>query len=526
MSKDWYRNATVYGVDISRFYDSSGSGVGDIRGVIEKLDYIHSLGVDTLWLLPFFPSDRRDNGYDVTDYKSIDKELGTLTDFKQLVDEAHKRQVKVIIELVVHHSSSEHEWFKQASSDRNSKYHDYYAWSDEKIDDPDDQPIFTGEEDSVWTYAEGVGAYYHHKFYHFEPDLNVANDDVWREIEGIIDFWVGQDIDGFRLDAATHLFAKKGIEGTAVNAGKYMQELRRSVDERREGVVLLAEADVQPSKLRHYFEGGNRMHMLYNFLMNNSLFLAIARQEAAPITDRLHQLQDITDTGTWMNFLRNLDEIDLDQLSEPERQEVFNAFAPEPSMRIFGSGIRRSLPAMFGEKQLRMAYSLLFSLPGVPMITYGSEIGMGDDLSLPGRESVRLPMQWNGGQNGGFSSTSSGGTVLQSVQDEGAFSYKEINVANQEANPDSLLHFFRRLIQCRKRYPEIGHTGSEKIETHDTSVVAIQYENLLTLHNLSSEKKKVDISIPNEAKAVWGEALENTTLGPFGFSWIDMRAGK
>lgn len=523
MNDDWYKDATIYGVDISRFYDSSGNGVGDIRGVIEKLDYIHSLGVNTLWLLSFFPSDRRDNGYDVTEYKKVDKDLGTLDDFRQLVDEAHKRNMKVIIELVVHHSSDAHEWFKQAASDRGSKYHDYYVWSDEKIDDPGDQPVFTGEEDSVWTYAQDVDAYYHHKFYYFEPDLNVANVETWRQIEGIVDFWIGQGIDGFRLDAATHLFGKKGIEGTAVDAGKYMRELRNFVDERREGVVLLAEADVGPKELRHYFEGG--MHLLYNFLLNNSFFLALARQDVEPIVGRLHQLKDITRSGTWMNFLRNLDEIDLEQLSDSERREVFDAFAPESDMRIFGTGIRRSLPAMFDSRQLRMAYSLLFALPGAPMITYGSEIGLGDDLSLPGRESVRLPMQWNEGKNGGFSKADHDSYMVRSVQEEGEFNYKRVNVAEQESDPRSLLQFFRGLIQARKKYSSIGRIAPEIMETKNSSVIALRYGNLLTFHNLSAREQPIGEVLPGATKMVWGDDVENNrTINPYGYSWVETEA--
>lgn len=527
MKKDWYKNAIIYGVDVSRFYDSNNDGVGDLNGVTAKLDYIQSLGANCLWLLPFFPSARRDNGYDVTDYRSVDSDLGTLEDFTSLVEEVHQRGMKVVIELVVHHTSDQHPWFKAASTDRHSDYHDYYVWSDEKCDDPDDQPVFAGEEGSVWRRAEAVGAYYHHKFYHFEPDLNVANGRVWAEIEHIADFWLDKGIDGFRLDAATHMFGKKGVAGTAVDAGRYMEALRWFVDKRRSGVVLLGEADVGPEKLQEYFKGDSRMHMLYNFLLNNSMYLALARGQAGPIIEQLRQLNDVTDNGTWMNFLRNLDEVDLEQLSDAERQDVFEVFAPEPNMQIYGSGIRRAVPEMLASaRQLRMAYSLLYAMPGVPMITYGSEIGMGDDLSLSGRSSVRLPMQWRDDQHGGFSDATINNSTLDSVMKEGAFGYEKVNVAAQEEDPDSLLHFFRDLIQLRKKHPNIGQTPPVMIDSRHESVVVVAYDTVVTLHNLSDQAQSFDVSLPTHATAIWGQDYVDTKLlEPYGYSWIDIAGG-
>lgn len=522
MQTDWYKNAIFYGLDVSRFYDSDGNGTGDLDGVIKKLDYIQSLGVTCLWLLPFYPSDRRDNGYDITEYLAVDRELGTLPDFCRLIDAAHQRGLKVIIDLVVHHTSNEHPWFVAASHDRSSEFHDYYIWAAEPPAQTD-PPVFKGEDKSTWQYAEPPGAYYHHKFYAFEPDLNVANRAVWRSIKSIADFWLSLDVDGFRIDAATHMFDRKGIAGTAVDAGAYMEDLRSFVDERKPGAVLLAEADVGPDKLQQYFGGGNRMQLLYNFLLNNSIFLGLARQSARPLIDRLQQQRRIDGHGSWMNFIRNLDELDLGHLSPRQLQDVYEAFAPEPQMRIYGSGIRRAVPPMMQNRdQLRLLYSLLFALPGAPMFVYGAEIGLGDNLALQGRSSVRLPMQWNGGQNGGFSAAKPGSTpLLQTVCGQGDYRYENVNVQREQTEQGSLLHFFQRAIATRRRYPQIGLVRPDLPDTGSEAVLALAYPGLLVLHNLSDKPQTVKLQLPHGARTVFGQDCKpGRSLEAYGFSWL------
>lgn len=519
---DWYKNTIVYGIDIIRFYDANGDGNGDIQGVTAKLDYLQWLGIGCLWLLPFFPSNRHDNGYDVTEFTNVDSELGTLADFKALVREAHARNIRIIIDLPIHHTSDKHPWFMAAMSDRQSPFHDFYVWSDDPPEDPADKSIFPGEEDGVWQYCEEIDRYYHHKFYFFEPDLNIANARVWNEIKNIFSFWLAFDIDGFRIDAATHMFEEKGIPGTGVDSGPYLQELRELVDGHKKDVLLLGEADVEPHKICIYFGDGNRLDMLLNFLMNNKLFLALARQQAGPIVDCLRHLSDISQPSQWLNFVRNLDEIDLEQLNEDERQEVFQVFAPESKMRIYDRGIRRSLPSMLQDMQrIKMVYSLLFSLPGVPMFTYGAEIGMGDDLLRNGRSAVRLPMQWSAGHAAGFSRAMHSSVINQIVQN-GPYNYKKINVAKQRKDQDSLLYFFRRLISLRKQYPSICESYP-LIDTQNPALLKLSYEDLMTIHNLSDKEQRLNLS-GSTGKVIFGsDIFHSRNLPPYGYAWVEQK---
>lgn len=520
--EQWYKNAVVYGIDVSRFYDSDGNGVGDLRGIVDKLDYLQELGINCLWLMPFYPSSRSDNGYDVIHYKSVDEDLGNMADFRLLVDEAHDRNMKVIIDLVAHHTSSAHPWFVAASNSRDTVFHDYYVWSNDPPDDPGDQPTFNNADDSVWEYVPKLKAYYHHKFYAFEPDLNIANPDVWQDIKRVVDFWLTFGIDGFRIDAATHMFGRKGIEGTAVDAAAYIEELRGLVDGMRPGAIILGEADVDPRMLREYFGKGNRFHILYNFLLNNRIYLALARQSAAPIIDHLRRQRSAAAMGTWLNFIRTLDEVDLGHLMPDEFQEVADVFAPRKNMQIYGHGLRRNVaPMMHSGQQLRMVYSLLFSLPGVPMFTYGEELGMGENLALPDRSSIRLPMQWNGGKNAGFSKARpSASNITRDTLQAGPYGFKNVNASKQQTDPDSLLSFFKQLIALRKHYPDIGDSPPEA-DCHDTAVVSIRYPNLLCLHNLSAQKREAGNTLPNNSHVLLSRGYNSdNTLEPFGFCWI------
>ncbi|RDV16738.1 trehalose synthase [Pontibacter diazotrophicus] len=497
MDKLWYKEAVFYAVDVESFQDGNGDGVGDFKGLTSRLDYLGELGINCLWLLPFFTTPNRDNGYDVRDYYSIDARLGNLHDFSEFVAAARERKIRVLIDLIIHHTSDEHAWFQAASTDPSSKFHQYYVWQEDKPVD-ETENVFPGEEDSVWTYEKRAGAYYHHQFYSFEPDLNVANPEVQKEILSIIEFWLAFGIDGFRVDAATHLLRSKGIKGTAVKKpAAFLKSLREAATKKSDATILLAEADVEPEKLDFYYGKGNRFNMLFNFLLDNYLFLALAREDAKPIADYLNRPIPPADCQ-WANFLRNLDELDLERLTEQERQDVFDTFAPEENMRIFFRGIRRRMAPMLNgdRKYLELAYSLLFTMPGSPLLVYGDELGMGDNLDLPGRASVRTPMQWTNENTGGFS-TAPLDNLFRKPITKGPFSVKKINVESQRHDSLSLLNWMKRLIMMRKNCLEIGWGAPKVLISDQPQVLVHSYDwkgNVLVFaHNLSAKPCQLSI---------------------------------
>ncbi|CAM3844597.1 alpha-amylase family glycosyl hydrolase [Pontibacter korlensis] len=365
MGELWYKDAVFYAVDVESFQDGNGDGVGDFKGLTSRLDYLSDLGVDCLWLLPFYTTPNRDNGYDVKDYYSVDSRLGNLRNFSDFVAAARERKIRILIDLVTHHTSDEHPWFQAGSADPTSKFHSFYVWREEKPAQ-ETENIFPGEENSIWTYEKRAGAYYHHKFYNFEPDLNAANPEVQEEIKSIIEFWLSFGIDGFRVDAATHLLSGKGKEGKSIKRpAQFLKSLRKAATKKSGATMLLAEADVPAEQIGFYYGKGDRFNLLFNFLLDNYMFLALAREEAKPVADFL-QVSLPPSRCQWVNFLRNLDELDLERLSEEERQDVFRKFAPKEHMRIFNRGIRRRMAPMLhgNRKYLEMAYSMLFTMPG------------------------------------------------------------------------------------------------------------------------------------------------------------------
>lgn len=540
-SAEWYKNAIVYGLDIETFYDADGDGVGDFKGATAKLPYLAELGITCIWLLPFYPTSNRDNGYDVISYTNVDQRLGTLNDFRSFVDEAKKYDIRILIDLVIHHTSNEHPWFIAASTDRNSQYFGYYVWSKQLPPQPHDKNIFPTVEQDVWSYDEYAKRYYHHKFYHFEPDLNIANPQVQKEIYRILDFWLSFNIDGFRIDAATHLFSKKGLAGTEIkNPGTFIENMRQFIEKKKPEAIILGEADVEVDKVSEYLKNGNRFHLLFNFLLNNSLFLALASEKKDALHKRLVQLAKISPQYHWLNFVRNLDELDLERLSDQERKVVYKKFAPDPTMRVYGRGIRRRIAPMVqgNKKRLKMIYSLLFALPGSPMFMYGDEIGMGDDLTLPERVAVRTPMQWSHDTNAGFS-TASPKKIIRAVIDTTEFSYKKINVDDQLHNKDSLLSFIKTVIQIRKHYPLQSEIYCKVIETDSDAVLGLLYEDeycsLLIFHNLSPQETSVVTDIVQ--KRTFREILSDSTYEPqsgkkmllsdFGYRWfVQNKIGK
>lgn len=490
MKYHWYRNAIVYSLDVETFLDSDGDGIGDFQGLIDRLDYLAALGVTCIWLLPYFPSPNRDNGYDVKDYYNVDPRLGCLGDFAQLIDKAQVYGIKVIIDLVVNHTSVEHPWFQEARKNKNSKYHNYYVWSAKPSKFDEIELNLSGEENTMWSFDKKAGQYYLHRYYKEQPDLNFTNPDVRAEILKIMGFWLAMGVSGFRIDAASTIIEPHGIEGaTKKELETVFDEMRHFLTAQKADAILIAEANVRPAKMSTYVGGESRMHMMFNFFINQYLFLSLAQGKSTPLKRALEQLPDIHPSGQWLNFLRQHDELTLNLLTERERQQVFKRFAPEEDMQIYGRGIRRRLAPMVGndDSMLKCCYSILLSLPGVPMIRYGDEIGMGDDLSLDGRDSVRTPMQWTSETNGGFSSAKKSKKVI----DKGEYSYKKTNVLRLQSQGDSLLNWIERLFSIRKQCPEISIGELEIIEQAQESLFVHHFTskqgNLWFVHNFSNE---------------------------------------
>lgn len=488
----WYKNAFFYAVIVDVFKDGNGDGIGDFIGLTDELDYLKNLGVTCIWLLPFYPTTGRDNGYDVKDYYNISSGLGTFEDFDRFIKEAKKRKIRVIIDLVVHHTSDEHPWFLAAKKDPKSKYKDYYIWT-KKIEGPQHPSAFPGVESGVWLHDADVNAFYYHSFYRFEPDLNTKNPKVQKEIDKILQFWMEKGIDGFRMDAATLMFDRKGIPGTEIeNPGPIMEHWHDIVKEYNPEGVILGEADVTPDKIATFFGTGGRMDLLFNFLLNRYIFLSFAKKDAEPMREFLHKLPVPPFAAQWVNFLRNHDELNIEQLRKEDQEIVYAAFAPSPGMRVYDRGIRRRLAPMFGDNldRLKMAYSLLFSLPGSVMMLYGDEIGMGDDLRLPERVSVRLPMQWSDTKNAGFS-TVNPSALVRSVLSTGEYSYHKVNASDQEKDPNSLMQHIKNLVAVRFAHPQIGHGVYKLLHTKPNCILGLSYDwegdVIIILNNLSAE---------------------------------------
>lgn len=498
----WYKNAILYAVDVESFCDANGDGVGDLPGLIGRLPYLADLGVTCLWVLPFYPTPDRDNGYDVKDYYGVDPRLGSLDDLVALVQGAGEFGMRVVVDLVANHTSDAHPWFRAARQDKGSRFRDYYIWTGAPPPTPPGMGnIFPGEAATVWTYDPIAHAYYHHRFYDFEPSLNIANPEVRAEIERITDFWLSFGIAGFRVDAASHIGEDKGVASAKVgDAHAVLRSLYRAIARRRADAVLLAEADVPAKEAVKYFGGGEEFQLLLNFLLDNYLMLALAREQAWPLYHILEQTTAIPRAACWANFLRNLDELDLERLTEAERQEVYEVFAPSPDMRIFGRGIRRRIaPMLRGDRRwMELAYSLLFSLPGAPLLVYGDELGMGDDLSQPGRNAVRTAMPWSDEENAGFSSAPRA-RLARPVIDSGPFAYKHVNVARQREAPQSFWHFVRRLIEMRRACTEIGNGRASAVETSDAAIFAYRYDadgrTLVVVHNLARGERRAQLRL-------------------------------
>jgi maltose alpha-D-glucosyltransferase / alpha-amylase len=497
----WYEWAIIYELDVRTFFDSNGDGWGDFGGLIQRLDYISSLGCTCIWLKPFNPSPLRDGGYDVTDYYGVDPRVGNLGDFVEFMEEAASRGLAVITELVANHTSIDHPWFVEAASDPESEVRGLYIWRDEPASD-DDSPkriTFTGDDTSVWEHHDASDQYYLHRFYPHEPDLNNADERVQEEMCRILAYYLRLGVSGFRIDAAPYVAEKAAEHPEFDSPHDYLRRLRSFVTNRRPDAVLMAEADVEPEGLDEYFGDGDEMNLLLNFLLSQYLLLALAEQSAEPLHELLDVMPRPPRQGNYANFLRNHDELDLERLADDKRKVVMEAFAPDPAMRIFGRGIRRRLAPMLGGdlRRIRLAHSLLFSMPGTPVVYYGDEIGMGEDLALEERQPVRTPMQWSSDRNAGFSTSHASDLYLLPVSD-GPFAYSRVNVADQQGDPDSMLNWTRRLIDARKQAMSIFNGDWRLLETGDPSVFALGYDNdgevLVICHNLSEQETNVKLS--------------------------------
>jgi len=496
----WYKNAVIYCLNVGTFMDSNGDGVGDFEGLVRRLDYLAGLGVTCLWLHPFQKSPRRDDGYDISDYYQVDPIYGSLGDFVDFTHEAKQRGIRVIIDVVLNHTSDQHPWFKAARKSPSSKYRDYYIWSKKRPASHDEGMVFPGVQKTTWTYDSVAKAYYFHRFYSFQPDLNTSNPEVQAEMRKILGFWLQLGVAGFRMDAIPFVIQTKGadLQRHTLQYGM-LRDMREFLQWRSGDAVILAEANVLPETNVQYFgDDGDRMHMMFNFQVNQNLFYAFASGDVRPLVKALGATRRRPAAAQWGMFLRNHDELDLGRLTVKQRQKVFDAFGPEKEMQLYDRGIRRRLAPMLNgdRRRMELAYSLLFSLPGTPIIRYGDELGMGDDLSLPERNAARTPMQWSTEANGGF--TRARKAVLPVIS-SGPYSYEKINAADQRRDPQSFLNWTERMIRMRKEVPELGWGEFSVLELDEPGVLAIRYDwrdaSVLTLHNLRDAVLEIEITL-------------------------------
>jgi maltose alpha-D-glucosyltransferase/alpha-amylase len=498
----WYKNSIVYCLSVGTFMDSNGDGVGDFQGLARRLDYLQGLGVTTLWLMPFQTSPGRDDGYDIADYYNVDPRFGTLGDFVEFTHGASQRGMRVLIDLVVNHTSDQHPWFLAARADAASKYRDWYVWADRKPAHADDGVVFPGVQKSTWSFDKVARRWYFHRFYEFQPDLNTANPRVQAEILKIMGFWTQLGVSGFRMDAVPFVIAAKGADVKKPKSQFDMLRAFRELLQWRQGdSIILGEANVLPRDDLEYFgAAGERLQMMFNFQVNQNLFYALAAADTRPLVKALAATEPRPATSQWGMFLRNHDELDLGRLTPKQRQRVFDAFAPESDMQLYGRGIRRRLaPMLHGDRpRLELAYSLLLTLPGTPVLRYGDEIGMGDDLSLPERNCARTPMQWSDEPHGGF--TTAVQPVLPVISG-GPYGFRHLNVAAQRRDPNSLLNWLERMCRMRKEVPEIGWGRFFVLPCDNPAILLLRYEwrnnAVLFVHNLDDEP--IELSFPAQA---------------------------
>ena len=534
----WFKDAVIYELHIKAFCDANADGMGDFQGLIDRLDYLQDLGVTAIWLLPFYPSPQRDGGYDISDYYNINPDYGTVKQFKKLMKLAHERGLKVITELVINHTSDQHPWFQRArKAPPGSKYRDYYVWSDTPDKYQDVRIIFQDFEASNWTWDSAAQAYYWHRFYSHQPDLNYDNPDVQEEVFKIIDFWIDLGVDGFRLDAVPYLFERDGTNCENLpETHDYLKKLRAHVDQKNPHVMLLAEANMWPEDSASYFGDGDECQMNYHFPIMPRMFMALKMEDRYPIIDIIDQTPDIPDNCQWGMFLRNHDELTLEMVTDEERDYMYRAYNKDALSRI-NLGIRHRLaPLLDNHRQkIELMNTLLFSMPGTPVVYYGDEIGMGDNVHLGDRDGVRTPMQWSPDRNAGFSRAHPHKLYLPLINDP-EYHFETVNVETQQNNSSSLLWWMKRMISVRKRYQAFGRGDIQFLSPENAKVLAFtrshEEEHILVLANLSRHPQAVELDLPDfigyRPVEIFGQTPfpmirkgpNRFTLGPYGYYWF------
>ncbi|MBN2545860.1 MAG: maltose alpha-D-glucosyltransferase, partial [Spirochaetes bacterium] len=502
MSVLWFKNAIFYELYIRGFMDSNKDGHGDINGIILKLDYLKELGIDCIWLLPMYPTPSRDDGYDIMDYENINPQYGTLNDFKKLVKEAHKREIRILSDLVLNHTSDKHPWFIEAKKGPKSPYFDYYVWSKTVHKYKEARIIFIDSEVSNWTFCEENGYYYWHRFFYHQPDLNFDNPKVQEEMVNIIKFWLDLGLDGLRVDAVPYLFEREGTNCENLpETHEYIKKLRKFIDENYNDKILLAEANQWPEDLKAYFGEGDEFHMAFNFPLMPRIFMSIKQEHHGPIVDIMKRLPEIPETCQWATFLRNHDELTLEMCTDQERDYMYKEFAHDKQMKI-NKGIRRRLaPLMENDyRKIHLMNALLLSLPGTPVIYYGDEIGMGDNIYLGDRNGVRTPMHWDQNKNAGFSDAKPSQIYAPIIIDP-EYNYNSINVEAQRTNPNSIFNFMKKLIKTWKKFKAFGNGNMVFIYPENKKILVFlrEYngEILLCTFNLSGTSQPAEINLSN-----------------------------
>ncbi len=533
----WYRDAVIYEVFCRGFYDSNGDGVGDLRGLTAKLDYLHWLGVDCLWLLPVFASPLRDGGYDISDFYQVHPDYGTVDDLRELIEEAHERGIRVISDLVMNHTSDQHPWFQEARQGPQSQKRDWYVWSETMARYREARVIFVDSETSNWTWDDQAGAYYWHRFFRHQPDLNYDNPAVQEAMLDVVRFWLRLGLDGLRLDAVPYLFEREGTNCENLpETHAFLKRVRAEVDREFPNRVLLAEANQWPQDVRAYFGDGDECQMCFHFPLMPRMFMGLRQELRYPITEILSQTPPIPSNCQWGIFLRNHDELTLEMVTDSERDYMYAEYARDPRMKL-NVGIRRRLAPLLGNgrRQMELFYGLLLSLPGTPILYYGDEIGMGDNIYVGDRDGVRTPMQWNGDRNGGFSTADFAQLYLPPLMDP-LYGYQACNVEQQQRSQSSLLQWLRRFLQVRQAHPVFGRGDFQVLELNNPSVFAFVRsspdEVVLSVNNLSrfSQPAALDLSqftgkLPVELVGrvpfpVIGDQPYPLALGPHGFYWF------
>ncbi|MEW6475114.1 MAG: maltose alpha-D-glucosyltransferase [Actinomycetota bacterium] len=535
----WFQRAVFYEVSVRSFYDANGDGTGDLQGLIEKLDYLSWLGVDCLWLLPFYSSPLRDGGYDISDFFTILPEYGKLGDAVRLMEEAHRRGIRIIADLVVNHTSDQHPWFQESRQSQDNPRADWYVWSDNDQQYADARIIFTDTERSNWAWDSDRQQYYWHRFFSHQPDLNYDNPEVQEAMLGILRFWLNLGLDGFRLDAVPYLFEREGTNCENLpETHQFLKRIRKEVDAGYPGRVLLAEANQWPADVVEYFGDSDECHMCFNFPLMPRMFMALRRAQRHPITEILAQTPDVPDGCQWGIFLRNHDELTLEMVTDEERDYMWNEYAKDPRMKL-NIGIRRRLaPLVDNDRRvMELFHAMLFSLPGSPILYYGDEIGMGDNIFLGDRDGVRTPMQWSPDRNAGFSRADFAQLYSAPLMDP-VYGYQALNVEGELRDPSSLLHWLQRMLQVRKRHPLFGIGSFEVLSAENPSVLAYIRELgddvVLCVNNLSRFAQPVELSLQRfEGRTPIellgrvpfpriGELPYLLTLGPYGFYWFQI----